>query len=75
MCQHSFSYLVGGLLAATLTPETQQEKLNLCGELGWELVAINNQKINGYDYVMLYFKRPHTGQDVRLPRFDGQRIG
>jgi hypothetical protein len=53
-----FSYLVGGLLADNLTPERQQEKLNQCGEYGWELIAIKDGIHQGQKYVFFYLKRP-----------------
>jgi hypothetical protein len=64
-----YSYLVGGLLAKTLTAEKQQNKLNECGMVGWELIAVVLQK-EGYDeYVMFYFKRP-ISEHGDASRFD-----
>jgi hypothetical protein len=52
-----YSYLVGGLLLEGLTPEIEEEKLNLCGAKGWELVAVREATIKGHTYRMFYFKR------------------
>jgi hypothetical protein len=50
--------MIGGLLLKDLTPDEQEEKLNMCGRDGWELVNIREEKINGGMYLMFYFKRP-----------------
>jgi hypothetical protein len=66
-----YSYLLGGLVAANLTPEIQQDKLNLCGRNGWELVAVRTGKGDGNEYLFSHFKRPISDTEDN-PRFDSK---
>jgi hypothetical protein len=66
----SYSYFVGGLLNENLTPEAEQEKLNLCAADGWELVQALVKKFNRREYTFFYFRRKNTGDlAVQKPRF------
>lgn len=66
-----YSYLVGGLLQENLTPEKEQEKLNLCASEGWELVTVVARRHRGHDYVFFYLRRPQNGESTgQAPRFD-----
>jgi hypothetical protein len=69
MHSRNFSYLVDGLLSRTLTLAFQQEKLNICGQQGWELIAVRTEDIAGHEQVVFYFKRP-ISESEHQPRFD-----
>jgi len=64
----SYIYMVGGLLNAGLTTETEQEILNECGSEGWKLVQVLTKKLNGCEYTYFYFMRKKS--DEPNPRFD-----
>jgi len=67
----NYSYLVGGLISEKLTPEVEQEKLNQCGELGWELVTVIPKKYRGHEYTFFYFRRQISDdKSMPEPRFD-----
>ena len=52
-----YSYMVGGLLA-TVSPQEEQDKLNLCAKAGWEMFLTSMRKIDGTEYIIHYFRRP-----------------
>jgi hypothetical protein len=59
---NSYLYLVGGLISEKLTPESEQAKLNQCGEDGWKLVQVLPKRFRGKEYVFYYFIRINTGE-------------
>ena len=62
--------MVGGLITEKLTPEAEQEKLNLCGADGWELVQVLNKSFQGKEYTFYYFRRVNTGENqIEKKRF------
>ena len=70
---NSYDYLVGALSNEKLRPEAEQEKLNKCAELGWELVTVLVKKYLGHDYTFYYLRRTKKCEKTASnPRFDMQ---
>ena len=67
VANRGYTYLVGGLLSKGISPESEQDKLNECGELGWALVSV----IVRFEYTVYYFRRERLeGFQDKMPRFD-----
>jgi len=61
--------MVGALNNARLTPEKEQERLNLCADDGWVLVSVLAKTHNTF-----YYLRRKITDECQKRRFDASRF-